>query len=587
MDEEKRQVNRIRNGLPLFPKWFPAILLIGSLFIRPLSAETIHIDQQMRGDLEGVESILQEIQSIQDIAQARVKLQRHATEARLRWQSAQLEADEGKTPEEAYQESKQLADEMRERILSEVGRIRSLEGMTRPQWDSFESARTKAISDIMSAMEAAIDRRRRGVPPIAGSSTSSRSSNPQEPMADGHPITGPTLNVIVRAKFEGMITGTGLLESFKEIYPTRLEDWDMMSNEKDVTRVRLDPAVDASAVAKKIKFATVLKVDPATSTIEIELNDEQLKALAKRAEESLGTEQFTRMRRMYQGLDDHPAMPREAFDETAASDPKHPEFFAENLKRLRTGNHFDVESSIQQLRHAKPSDCADESVRKGIAETLLKLLEDDQLHGEAIAYRVVIQWCGKVGVQALIQRLKDVESPIEARELILAFSKVKSKSATQVIAPHLANFFTHEAAAKTLRSMGPVAEPALLEAAEKLEPEAAAIAVNILADVGTRNSLPFLRRALKSKNPMAREISRQTIAAIEQRHPGTDASDGGETEEKADVVKKTTTGKKPKKKPASARTEPKDEEESTDEDEEGGSSRVLDLPAVRRASGNP
>jgi hypothetical protein len=119
-------------------------------------------------------------------------------------------------------------------------------------------------------------------------------------------------------------------------------------------------------------------------------------------------------------------------------------------------------------------------------------------------------------VPVLIEILED-QSLHVPDELFDAFASLPDPKGAEAVSQQLGNFFNHRKAVRTLRTMGEVAEDALLKAAPSDNAQVSLAAVQLLGEVGTKKSLPLLAKAGKSKNQEVRAAAKDATKAILDR----------------------------------------------------------------------
>jgi HEAT repeat protein len=118
-------------------------------------------------------------------------------------------------------------------------------------------------------------------------------------------------------------------------------------------------------------------------------------------------------------------------------------------------------------------------------------------------------------VQALIDFSRKSSDPFAMRDVIQLLSKVKEDHVAEALAMGIPDIRYSRDVAAVLVEFGPVAEPAVMKYLRHESPQTRELVCQILAQIGTRKSLPALQ-ALTKDFFTARE-ARQAIDAINQR----------------------------------------------------------------------
>ncbi len=119
-------------------------------------------------------------------------------------------------------------------------------------------------------------------------------------------------------------------------------------------------------------------------------------------------------------------------------------------------------------------------------------------------------------VSALIEYIDSRDAVFNAKQVIPILAKANDEKAAMAVARQLSNHFAQEVAAKALRTMGPVAEPAVLDNLKSSDNRIRAEACLILAEIGTPKSLSSLK-SLVQKRDYAAQAAQRAIDEITKR----------------------------------------------------------------------
>src|SRR5262249_42395111 len=125
-------------------------------------------------------------------------------------------------------------------------------------------------------------------------------------------------------------------------------------------------------------------------------------------------------------------------------------------------------------------------------------------------------WGDAETVAVLLKRIGSEEKDVFLKQIAIeSLGLLKNEKAAEPVAACLSDFFLKGHAAKSLKSMGPVAEKALLKLLEN--PNLRVEACNILKEVGTKASVPALQLAAKDSNAGYAKAAADALQAIEGR----------------------------------------------------------------------
>ena len=148
-------------------------------------------------------------------------------------------------------------------------------------------------------------------------------------------------------------------------------------------------------------------------------------------------------------------------------------------------------------------------------------LESAMLTGKDVlvrtdAAKALKNWSNAQSVPALLSALNDNWPPIRVAA-IETLTKYKPPTAIAPIAGQLADLQTRSAASAFLKAMGPAAEDAVLLQLGSSDTWTRAAACEILAAIGTKQSIPALQKAGKDKEWMVNKPADKALTAVKLR----------------------------------------------------------------------
>ena len=122
---------------------------------------------------------------------------------------------------------------------------------------------------------------------------------------------------------------------------------------------------------------------------------------------------------------------------------------------------------------------------------------------------------GSDTVQALIDFTHKGNDPFAMRDVIIILAKVKEARVAEALAIGIPDLRYSDDVSAALIEFGPIAEPAVEKYLRHESPQTRELACKILAQIGTRKSLPALQTL--SRDFFTAQVARQAIDAINQR----------------------------------------------------------------------
>lgn len=171
--------------------------------------------------------------------------------------------------------------------------------------------------------------------------------------------------------------------------------------------------------------------------------------------------------------------------------------------------------AIQRLKTMAPNERRPEVVR-ALEEALRK---DTNPFDREELVKMLAVWGGKDSVPALLKTLQSLEKhDFPARRAIFhALARLQDERACEPIAVYLEDFPSRHDAAEALKAMGPIAEKAALKRLEHPDQFLRQEVCDILAVIGTKESLPALEKVAAQNDFVVSGKAQTAIQAIKAR----------------------------------------------------------------------
>jgi HEAT repeat protein len=157
----------------------------------------------------------------------------------------------------------------------------------------------------------------------------------------------------------------------------------------------------------------------------------------------------------------------------------------------------------------------EDALRGKVNKALEPLLTDNMVQGDA--YKAFFHWAGRESLPILIKLIVSDPSPYR-RQAMDAAAKLKDESAAGAIATRIPTG-DRAHASKTLKSMGSIAERAVVKYLGNNDAAVRIEVLYILREIGTRASVPFVLQAMKAdpKNKNLIKAAQEAGAAMSGR----------------------------------------------------------------------
>ncbi len=189
------------------------------------------------------------------------------------------------------------------------------------------------------------------------------------------------------------------------------------------------------------------------------------------------------------------------------------------IAKLGEDRGFAKRNAIKEIARLDPKSVEPKTRRDEVTKLLNQIVRESDPFSQKEAVRALGTWGNSDSVDRLIEMINDPRSRMVSRDVYAALGQLKDPRAAMAVSRKIADFFDKDAARQCLRSMGPLAEDALIAIAPTNDSEVCMAAVTLLGELGTEKSMATLRTGLRSKNPAVRQASKVAIRSIRLRHP--------------------------------------------------------------------
>jgi HEAT repeat protein len=185
----------------------------------------------------------------------------------------------------------------------------------------------------------------------------------------------------------------------------------------------------------------------------------------------------------------------------------------------------DLVAENAQVRRAAADWLGQQAVvkeRRGeVATALVAVLKDrDDLVSQSALVALKV-WATKANSPAIVKLTNDKGFNPHANFMrntaLEVLGHIKDEKAVEVIVPHLANVFDRDAAKKGLIAMGSVGEKPLLKYLTNQDPQVRRQICEVLAEIGTKDSVKPLQSAYRDPDPFVRLEAVKAVQAITKR----------------------------------------------------------------------
>jgi HEAT repeat protein len=225
----------------------------------------------------------------------------------------------------------------------------------------------------------------------------------------------------------------------------------------------LAPVDDLQALASKLDYGEVVKIDTQRRVILLKVDQAKVPA---------------------------PLLPE-------VRDASAPRFFRQNLADLTCFDTGRRCRACERFVKIEPN-----AMQSEVTQGLEDCLRHRQTLVRSAAAKALLKWATSENVPAMVKQLEQEEDNHVAGNLADALAPLKDERSAEAVAALMAKGLHFRVrAAKPLKAMGSVAETAVAKYTSHSDPEARRVAIEVLAEVATSQSVPKLVEILEPKDP--------------------------------------------------------------------------------------
>lgn len=167
------------------------------------------------------------------------------------------------------------------------------------------------------------------------------------------------------------------------------------------------------------------------------------------------------------------------------------------ISKLTSTDHFKKMDGVREINSAK----IDDARRKEVLEALKNLCEDSDMHQKADVVKAFKKWAATQEDKNLLGGCAEslLKDPWAKKDALRFYGENKVTSAAKEVARLLKDHFERKDAAEALIAMGSDVEKELTPYLSDLEPQVRQMAIEVLARIGTKASVPDLQRLLSDR----------------------------------------------------------------------------------------
>jgi S1-C subfamily serine protease/HEAT repeat protein len=222
-----------------------------------------------------------------------------------------------------------------------------------------------------------------------------------------------------------------------------------------------------------------------------------------------------------------------ALDELAPSDPRarqaaqvirerlplRADEWPQAMEDLKSNNINRSSRALRRLAYTPPVEDRRAEVFTQLESLCENNPEQDTEAKKSLRVKALARWGGKAAVPALVREVQR-GYPQFADEAINALVELKDEAAAAAVVKWVGPLDHDRRAAQALMAMGPVAEKSVIPLLGHADPQFAAEACWILAEIGGRDSIAPLAKAVNNSNPGLSRAATVALGAIEARAGG-------------------------------------------------------------------
>jgi hypothetical protein len=157
-----------------------------------------------------------------------------------------------------------------------------------------------------------------------------------------------------------------------------------------------------------------------------------------------------------------------------------------------------------------------EARREEVVKELLAALKDRDGFNRAAVAKALKTWGSAKNLSTFIDLLKD-ENVFARKAAFEALGELKDAKGAEAVAPKMIDFFSRMDAVASLKTMGKVAEKAVLPLVKDRDWAVRMEACKLLAEIGTKESLTALKEAQSDSNGLVAKEAEKAVKAVEGR----------------------------------------------------------------------
>ncbi|MEM8679197.1 MAG: HEAT repeat domain-containing protein [Planctomycetota bacterium] len=185
------------------------------------------------------------------------------------------------------------------------------------------------------------------------------------------------------------------------------------------------------------------------------------------------------------------------------------------VKLMLGGSVFDRDAAARALL-AVPKEELSPAMRRKIAKAFLQYFEAPNHLNRNVAIRGLVKFGGKHATKYLVEAVRTSNVPVNSL-IYQALAKYPTDEGAAAVASRLRSGRDRRLAAETLIKMGPIAEPAAIEALRTQNEDVALAAIYVLERIGTEEAMSVLAVARNAGNREIKSAATQARAAIRKR----------------------------------------------------------------------
>jgi hypothetical protein len=191
--------------------------------------------------------------------------------------------------------------------------------------------------------------------------------------------------------------------------------------------------------------------------------------------------------------------------------PRNPDPYAQALEDMQAVDMWTRRNAADRLTRMNPNT----PQRGDVSRALEQLLTDSSQPVREAAARALVTWATPDSVPALIMLVNDESRALRASAMD-ALARLKDERAADAVAGRLADAGDRGRAIKTLKAIGPPAEPAVRRLLQDRDSTVRIEACHLLKVIGTRSSIRALQSALRDRDRSVALAARDALLTIAQ-----------------------------------------------------------------------